>query len=384
MADEERTESEQAASPGVQDDVEDVIERVLAKGRGEAPEEEPPTREEQASKAAPKSEGEPKPDNKPEKAAAEEKGDEPEPLAPDAAIRAVKAGLNAGEIGKVAEALGMEEGELTDLLKVDKAAFASLRTQTRAKENALQQREQAIGQAEERIRSHLTSADSYLKAREAYEAGDYDQAVKLAFGIEGANEFYKTHREKLSGHDPRVTRLERELAERKRQDAEREDAERRAQQTKADQAAEQSFIAEKVRAPLLEVAHPGVAHSARGQAFNREVFAILDERHRRSPYPDEVSYSAALDEVAASVYSKNGWKELYESLTSSSGPGPRGSQAASRPERRSGNRAPANPIQETEVGPPEDETEDEKMSRWERRMKASLDDDIAAGSIGLS
>lgn len=369
MADEAEATTEQQ---GQIVDVEDVIAKVIEQGKEGSDhlerKEEPPAGEEQPGETAPAKKDEPPRAAKP----GEEQKEEDEALPPAAALRAFKAGMEAGDLGQMAKALGLKEDDLAAKLKADPSAFATLRRQTNAAKQQLENREQIVSQAEARIRSYLTSAESHIKAKEAYENGDFDEALKLAFGVEGANDFYKAHRAKVAGHDPRTTKLEKELREMRERAEKAERDKRQEELTRQEQEQVAAYIDTSIKAPMLESEHTGVATAAKHPRFCREVYEVLDERHRRSPFPDDLSFATALDEVSASVYAKNGWKELIESLSAPTGGSTRGAPGARKSESRSRNTATPNPAQDPELGPPEDESEEDFFKRHEKRIAASL------------
>lgn len=242
-----------------------------------------------ATKPEPKAKAEPT-ESTPEEAEAD-KGSaaDAEPSEPSAATLA-----RARELyrkGDLDAALELALGVKPDALRINSARWADFRkaqTEAKRQDQARQQRlEAAARQLEEQY-------GPLVEAKRAYEAEEYEQAFRLAFG-DDVNAFQRKLLGKFHGKNPEVEALKRELRERDEREARarQETAEREAQ-AEADRAYREEFA--KLQSALTSLPDSELAELSRQTGFVQRVVQVLQQH-----YDPETNTSLPVAEAAGIV-----------------------------------------------------------------------------------
>lgn len=264
---------------------------------------------------------------------AEASGDEPETEEPEKPAEAKpEPEDDAGRLKKLAKARRLIKtdplaaaklvfGDDVKELKLDSKKWAEFRRQSTGKERQVAEREQRATEAENRVRNYVdsvkTELDARTKSREAYEAGDFDLAMKLAFGLETANDFYKAHRAKVEGRDPRVSKLQKETEELRKKLEAKERGETEAQHAAAEQQKIDAYIT-GLGEEMAELGDAGIAAASKVAAFRRDVYRALDAEYRAGRISgDDAHDPDVLSEVAQKVFDDGGWSEVISGETPS-------------------------------------------------------------------
>jgi hypothetical protein len=229
-----------------------------------------------SKEAAPSAEAAPEVEAQPEPAASEEESPAPE--------REGKSHQELLEAGDIEGAFLAAFGKPPAAFGINSKRWAEFRqetTETKRKIAAREQKAQAyearLAQATERLGKDFAPM---AQAREAFERGEYDKALKLAFN-DDVDVFQRRLLKQYHSKDPRVEKLERELQaerdERKRFETERE---QRAQQERRQQAVVQWH--NEVKSELAESSDPKIARMATKPRFIQRVMQVQEQYYDRA------------------------------------------------------------------------------------------------------
>lgn len=142
----------------------------------------------------------------------------------------------------------------------------------------------------------------FAQARALFEAGQYDEALAAAFGVDSV-EYQRKMISQRVGRDPEVERLKAEL-QRDRAERVREREQWEAQQRERSEQAQIADYQGRLQNELSVSEDPTIAHYAARPAFVAQVFEVLRanyDRDTNSTLPVHVAAEHVRDQIQASV-----------------------------------------------------------------------------------
>lgn len=230
----------------------------------------------------------------------------PKPKAEPATAKAPAGGL--AEITKM-----VADGQIEDALKAIGLAPEGLTSkqweafghQSRKARAAAEKREAEVREAHARVEQMAGGLAQrfgrFAEAEKAYQAGDLDRAMQLAFN-EGFDAVNKRAIAQMANQDPRVSQIQAELqAERRQRELERQQWQQNQEAQRLEQAREQYVADLSSQLASLEDERITAAVEAEPE-FVRRVFAIQAKHYRPasdSTIPTEEAAALALQEMEA-------------------------------------------------------------------------------------
>lgn len=306
---------------------------------GKAKSKAPPKKAEPKSKAAPVA-------AKAEPAKAEHDADaENESEAESEAPAAKKSARQLFEEGDLDAAFKAAFGVDSSAFNINSKKWAEWRQATKRIKDAHERRvreefsqvhaeRQRVAELLHAAREEVRPYTKFIQARQLYENGDIEAAIKLAFDSD-ASDFNKRLIRGVAGkppEDPRVTKLERELQE-MRAEKERQVQEWQQQQARQAEIQQRQSNLEIIRSKLPELEEPEYAEAAKRPRFVARVLEVLEEN-----YDEHTQVTLPLQQAAEMVR-----REFEENFGANFAPrgvpvstmSARGGSIPARPEARS-------------------------------------------------
>ncbi len=229
-----------------------------------------------------------------------------------AKIKALLASDPAAAVDELEKALGKDG---LKALKLDSKQWAAWRHEKRSLRAELDGREAQLEQIHGKLADFHASLQPLAQARQAFEDGDYQKAHELAFGMD-INEFQKQALRQKAGTDPKVAKLERELAEERRirETAAAEKAQ--AEQARAVRQAEADYLSELTE-EVATFEDPQLAAAAKLPGFAEQVLQIQRDHFDRRTKTSLPTITAAEMALASFREAHDRWATVFASLDQS-------------------------------------------------------------------
>lgn len=226
------------------------------------------------------------------------------PVARDLAkIKALLASDPAAAVDALESALGKDA---LKVLKLDSKQWAAFRHEKKQFRAAHAERESQLQQIHGRLSEMHAGLQPLIAAKEAFDDGDYQKAHELAFGLD-VNEFQKRALRQKQGEDPKVAKLEREIAEERRLRTEAAEQKAAAERARAAQEAEVRYIADLAE-EVATLDDEQLARAAKVSGFADQILEIQRDHfdpHTKTTLPTVTAAEMALDK----------FREAYERWT---------------------------------------------------------------------
>lgn len=217
----------------------------------------------------------PAPEKKPEaKAEAEpDAAGEPEPEKPRRGMSA-KQLLEAGDIeGAFMEAFGKKPGDF----QITSARWEEFRKVQQREKQKLAQRTQQVNDLIERASKDARSLLPFREAKQLYESGDYEGALRHAFGA-SFDDFQRGLLKQYHGKNPEVEAIRSEW-EREKQERLRERQEYQAQRERQQLEQQERQFVEHMTTTIAGSDDAQLAALSRKPVFIRRVYALMQEHY---------------------------------------------------------------------------------------------------------
>lgn len=220
---------------------------------------------------APEKKPEAKADAEPDAAA--DAAEEPEREKPRRGMSA-KQLLEAGDIeGAFMEAFGKKPGDF----QITSARWEEFRRVQQREKQKLAQRTQQVNDLIERASKDARSLLPFREAKQLYESGDYEGALRHAFGA-SFDDFQRGLLKQYHGRNPEVEALKAEL-ERDRQERLRERQEYQAQRERQQLEQQERQFVESLTSTIAGSDDGQLAALSRKPVFIRRVYALMQEHY---------------------------------------------------------------------------------------------------------
>ncbi len=226
-----------------------------------------------------------------------------------AKLKALLAADPAAGVEALETALGKDA---IKALKLDSKQWAAFRHEKKQFRAAHAEREAQLEQIHGRLSEFHASLQPLAAAKVAFDDGDYQKAHELAFGMD-VNEFQKRALRQKQGEDPKVAKLERELAEERRVRETDSRQKQEAEQARAYAAAEAGHLKD-IAEELSSSDDPVMASAGKLPDFAAQVLEIQRDhfdRQTKSTIPIITAAEMALEKFREA---HDRWAAVFASL----------------------------------------------------------------------